>query len=87
MNPAKPHLDSRDLVILPLDPLDRVTGSCTLVFHPASNTRVLIDCGAYQGEPDEQELNDSPFPFDPAEVSVVLLTHGHLDHCGRLPQL
>jgi len=75
------------LTILPLDPLSRVTGSCTLVHEPTHDTRVLIDCGAYQGEYDSAVQNKAPFPFDPKSIHCVLLTHGHYDHCGRLVEL
>ena len=73
--------------ILPIDPLDRVTGSCYLVHIPDLDLRVLVDCGAYvdSGRPDS--LDDQPFPFDPSSIHCVLLTHAHLDHCGRLPKL
>ena len=61
-----------------------VTGSCYLVEIDA--IRVLIDCGLYQ----ERELkarNWEPFPVPPESIDAVLLTHAHLDHCGRLPKL
>jgi metallo-beta-lactamase family protein len=61
-----------------------VTGSCHRI--EARGRRVLIDCGLFQGS-DVARLNQEPFPFDPAEIDAVLLTHGHLDHCGRLPLL
>ena len=47
---------------------------------------ILIDCGFYQGGPMEQ-ANAGDFGFDPAKVDVLLLTHAHLDHCGRIPLL
>lgn len=62
-----------------------VTGSCHRV--EARGLRVLVDCGLYQGGRDLEEENAEPFGFDPAEIDVVLLTHAHLDHCGRLPIL
>jgi metallo-beta-lactamase family protein len=61
-----------------------VTGSCHRI--EARGRRILIDCGLFQGG-DVAKLNREPFPFDPAEIDAVLLTHGHLDHCGRLPLL
>jgi len=62
-----------------------VTGSCCLV--ECSGRRILIDCGLYQGSRELDEENAGPFGFDPAVVGFVLLTHAHLDHCGRLPLL
>ncbi|MEX2453658.1 MAG: MBL fold metallo-hydrolase, partial [Rhodospirillaceae bacterium] len=62
-----------------------VTGSCFLL--RAGTRHILVDCGLYQGGRDLDELNAMPFGFDPALVDYVLLTHAHLDHCGRLPLL
>jgi metallo-beta-lactamase family protein len=62
-----------------------VTGSCHLV--ECAGRRVLIDCGLYQGGRELEEENAEPFGFDPAGIDTVLLTHAHLDHCGRLPLL
>ena len=62
-----------------------VTGSCHLV--ECVGKRVLIDCGLYQGGHELSEENDTPFGFDAATIDYVLLTHAHLDHCGRLPLL
>lgn len=62
-----------------------VTGSCHLI--ECAGRRVLIDCGFYQGSREIDEENAEPFGFDPAAIDYVLLTHAHLDHCGRLPLL
>jgi metallo-beta-lactamase family protein len=62
-----------------------VTGSCHLI--ECAGRRVLIDCGLYQGSRELDEENAEPFGFDPAAIDYVLLTHAHLDHCGRLPLL
>jgi metallo-beta-lactamase family protein len=62
-----------------------VTGSCHLV--ECAGRRFLIDCGLYQGSRELAEENAGNFGFDPASVDCVLLTHAHLDHCGRLPLL
>ena len=62
-----------------------VTGSCHLV--ECAGRRFLIDCGLYQGSGEIAEENAGDFGFDPASVDFVLLTHAHLDHCGRLPLL
>lgn len=63
-----------------------VTGSCCLLEHGDSS--ILIDCGLFQGHPrNEEDKNLEPFPFDPATLDAVLLTHSHIDHSGRLPML
>jgi len=62
-----------------------VTGSCHLI--ECGGTRVLIDCGLYQGGRELDEENAQVFGFEPADIDFVLLTHAHLDHCGRLPLL
>lgn len=62
-----------------------VTGSC---FHlEAGGTRLLVDCGMFQGLPELEARNLAPFPFDPAKVDWLFLTHGHLDHLGLIPRL
>jgi len=62
-----------------------VTGSCHLV--ECAGKRILIDCGLHQGSRELDEENAGPFGFDAAGINYVLLTHAHLDHCGRLPLL
>lgn len=62
-----------------------VTGSCYLI--TTENHRVLLDCGQFQGGKAQDELNYEEFPFDPAEVEYLILSHAHIDHCGRIPLL
>ena len=62
-----------------------VTGSCHLV--SCGGKQVLIDCGLYQGGRELEEENREPLGFDPSKVDYLLLTHAHLDHCGRIPLL
>lgn len=62
-----------------------VTGSCHLI--ECAGKRVLVDCGMFQGSRELAEDNADPFGFDPKAIDYVLLTHAHLDHCGRLPLL
>jgi metallo-beta-lactamase family protein len=62
-----------------------VTGSQFLL--TTERARVLIDCGMFQGSPNESIRNRIPFAFEPAELDAVVLTHAHLDHCGLLPLL
>lgn len=62
-----------------------VTGSKIVVEH--HETRILIDCGLFQGIKALRELNWQPISVLPSTIDYVLLTHGHLDHCGWLPKL
>ncbi len=62
-----------------------VTGSKTLL--TAGNTRVLVDCGMFQGLKDLRLLNWQPTPFRPNAPDAILLTHAHIDHTGYLPRL
>ncbi len=62
-----------------------VTGSQFLV--TVGDRRVLVDCGMFQGSPEEVSRNRVPFAFDPGKLDALLLTHAHLDHCGRIPAL
>jgi metallo-beta-lactamase family protein len=62
-----------------------VTGSCHLI--ECAGKRILIDCGLYQGRHALTEENYEPFGFDPTTIDILLLTHAHLDHCGRIPLL
>ncbi len=63
-----------------------VTGSCYLLTG-SDGKQFLIDMGMFQGTRDVVALNYRSLPFDPKNLSAVFLTHAHLDHCGRLPQL
>ena len=62
-----------------------VTGSCHLI--KTENHKVLLDCGQFQGGKAQEALNYEDFPFDPAEIDYVILSHAHIDHCGRVPLL
>lgn len=62
-----------------------VTGSC----HKVSTSRysILLDCGQFQGGKERDLLNYEDFPFDPKEIDGLVLSHAHIDHCGRIPLL
>lgn len=62
-----------------------VTGSCHMI--ECNGKKILVDCGMYQGGRELGEENSQPFGFDPASIDYLLLTHAHLDHCGRIPLL
>ena len=62
-----------------------VTGSQYLL--ETGRARVLIDCGMFQGSPNEAMRNRVPLAYDPRTLDVMLLTHAHLDHCGLIPHV
>ena len=62
-----------------------VTGSKYLV--ETATTTILVDCGMFQGLKFLRELNREPLPYLPENIDFVIITHGHLDHCGWLPVL
>ena len=62
-----------------------VTGSCHLI--TTEKHKILLDCGQFQGGKAQDALNYEEFPFDPAEIDFVILSHAHIDHCGRIPLL
>lgn len=62
-----------------------VTGSNFLL--ETENSKILVDCGLFQGGYFYDARNDEPFLYNPKEINVVLITHSHIDHIGRLPKL
>lgn len=62
-----------------------VTGSCYLLETKAS--RILLDCGLFQGRREEERSNADELPFDVKKIDAVVLSHAHLDHSGRLPKI
>ncbi len=62
-----------------------VTGACFRL--TSARAHILIDCGLFQGPKTLKALNYQPFPFEPASLDCVLLTHAHIDHAGLIPKL
>ncbi len=62
-----------------------VTGACHLV--ESGKTRILVDCGMFQGSSEAAERNADPFSFSPKDVAALLVSHAHMDHIGRIPKL
>ncbi len=62
-----------------------VTGSSHLL--EVNGKRILMDCGLFQGRRSESYEQNKSFPFDPAEIDVVVLSHAHIDHSGKIPML
>ena len=60
-----------------------VTGSQFLL--TTARARILVDCGMFQGSPNESVRNRIPLAYDPRELDAIVLTHAHLDHCGLIP--
>ena len=59
-----------------------VTGSCHCL--EVNGKKILVDCGLQQGR---DEVDNASLPFHPGAIDCVLVTHAHIDHCGRLPLL
>ncbi len=62
-----------------------VTGSQHLI--EANGSKILLDCGLYQGRREESYRRNRTFQFDPRQLDAVVLSHAHIDHCGNLPNL
>ncbi len=62
-----------------------VTGSCHLI--TTDKYKILLDCGQFQGNKSLEAMNYEEFGFDPTDIDFMLLSHAHVDHCGRIPLL
>lgn len=62
-----------------------VTGS---LYHiNTSDRQFIVDCGQFQGTVQEEKHNMEEFRFTPSDIDFIILTHSHIDHCGRIPKL
>jgi metallo-beta-lactamase family protein len=62
-----------------------VTGSKHII--ESNGSKILVDCGLFQGRREESNRRNRNFPFDPKEIERVVLSHAHIDHSGNLPNL
>lgn len=63
-----------------------VTGSCHLLTLD-NGFKILLDCGMFQGRREDDDTINATWPFQPAEIDLLILSHAHIDHCGRIPKL
>ncbi|MCB9442552.1 MAG: MBL fold metallo-hydrolase [Mycolicibacterium sp.] len=78
-------VDTQALTLCSLGAAGTVTGSKHLL--ESGGTRILVDCGLFQGVKNLRELNWAPLAVDPRSIDAVIVTHAHLDHTGYLPRL
>lgn len=64
---------------------EEVTGSKYLVEH--DTTKILVDCGLFQGQKESTQRNWDPLPLEPKDIDALVLTHAHIDHTGYIPLL
>lgn len=63
---------------------DGITGACHMI--KTKNSKVLLDCGFFQGR-DRKYYSNFDLYFDPKDIDAIILSHAHIDHCGRIPLL
>ncbi|WP_432464003.1 MULTISPECIES: MBL fold metallo-hydrolase RNA specificity domain-containing protein [unclassified Agarivorans] len=74
-----------DMTLTFLGATEEVTGSCHLL--TINDRQILLDCGLIQGSKTDALRNHQDFDFDPSRIDAVILSHAHIDHSGRIPQL
>lgn len=72
--------------IIPHGAAQEVTGSCHEI-RLNDGTRIILDCGLFQGHRKESIAKNASFTFDPKEIDAMVLSHAHIDHVGRVPLL
>lgn len=80
-----PNTTGEQLTLTAWGGIGEVTGANFLI--QAGGYKFLVDCGLMQGEEFAEERNRDPFPYEPAEIPTLIITHAHLDHIGRIPKL
>jgi metallo-beta-lactamase family protein len=75
----------KKMYVTPYGAVREVTGSMHLI--TTASDRVLLDCGLYQGRRKESDAKNRIMPIDLQMVTNVVLSHAHIDHCGRIPVL
>ncbi len=66
---------------------ESVTGANFLIEDGENGLKILVDCGFFQGSRIGDDKNREQFPYDPAEIDFLFITHAHIDHIGRIPKL
>ncbi|MFZ2523376.1 MAG: MBL fold metallo-hydrolase, partial [Minisyncoccia bacterium] len=77
--------NKKDIQITFYSGVSTVTGANFML--ESLKTRLLVDCGLVQGDPNAYEINKKPFAYDPATVDYLFVTHAHLDHIGKVCKL